>query len=157
MSQQPERINFDSQRAQPSGLSSGRVVVVETGTGRHQQLLCSGRHVMLADRSPQEGGEDSGPDPRQLMLMALGSHLSMTLRDKADKRGWPLEQILVRFEAPCSRRRKRTSLADQLFDVGTNCAIELVGDLDELQQAQLVDIANRQLIGWRSLAGLKEA
>jgi uncharacterized OsmC-like protein len=157
MRRQLGRINFDSQRTQSQGFPAEHVVIVETGNNRHQQLLCSGRHVMLADRAPQDGGEDTGPDPRQLILMALGSHLSMTLRASADKHGWPLEQILVRFDVPSSYRRKRASLRDQLFDLGTDCAVELVGDLDQRQQAQLVEIANRQVGGWRSLGGLSEA
>jgi putative redox protein len=155
MSRQLHRFNFDSQRRLPMGRPDGHVVVVETGNNRHQQLLCSGRHMILADQGPQDGGEDTGPDPQQLMLMALGSHLSMTLRAEAAERGWPLEQILVRFDAPPYRRR-RVSFVDQLFDLGADCAVELVGDLDRRQQAQLFEIANRQVSGWLSLTGLNE-
>jgi putative redox protein len=152
MSKQLGRINFDSQRTQAAGLPAGHVVIVETGNNRHQQLLCSGRHVMLADRAPQDGGQGTGPDPHQLMLMALGSHLSMTLRAEADERGWPLEQILVRFDAPSTYRPKHVSFVDQLPDLRTDCAVELVGNLNQRQQAQLFEIANRQVAGWRSFA-----
>jgi putative redox protein len=152
MSRKRDRINFESQRTQAAGLVAGHVVVIETGD-RHQQLLCSGRHVMLADRARQDGGQDTGPDPHQLMLMALGAHLSMTLRAEADERGWPLEQIFVRFDALSSHRDGHESFVDQLFNLTTDCAIELVGNLDQRQQAQLVEIANQQVAGWRSLAG----
>lgn len=149
-------INFDSQRTQREGLPVGHVVVVETGNYRYQQLLCSGRHMMLADRSEQDGGKDSGPNPQQLILMALGSHLSMTLRADANKRGWPLEQILVRFVASAADRSQETSLLHHFLCLGARCAIEFVGSLDETQQAQLVETANRQLCGWRALAGMQE-
>lgn len=147
------QINFDSQRAQQRMLAPGRVVVAETGNNQHQQLLLSGRHALLADRSKQNGGDDTGPDPKALMMMALGSYLSMAVRAIADRRGWALEQILVYFDDPCSDQCNEPRRNNRVNDRRITCAVELVGHLDDRQQAQLVEIANQHLIDWNSFFG----
>jgi hypothetical protein len=80
----------------------GRVFIAETGNSRCEQLLFAGRHVLSADKSRRDGGGDVGPDPNELLLMAMGSSLSMALRDFADCKKWLLDQILVRFDHPAS-------------------------------------------------------
>jgi uncharacterized OsmC-like protein len=142
------QITFDSRQTQRTIVSPGRVVVAETGINHHQQLLFAGRHMLLADRSAQDGGDDTGPDPKALMMMALGSHLSMALRATADKRGWALEQILVHFDATCASPCYALRGNDRLNAPRVTCAIELIGELDDRQQARLVEIANQHLTEW---------
>jgi putative redox protein len=140
-------INFDSQRTQPKMLAPGRVVVAETGNNQHQQLLLMGRHALVADQSKENGGDDTGPDPRGLMMMALGSHLSMTLRGFADRRGWAVDQILVYFDDPC-RQSDELRSNHRAYDRRINCAVELVGELDDQQRSRLVQIANQHIADW---------
>jgi putative redox protein len=146
-------VNFDRQRSQQTAFGLGRIIVAETGANPHQQLLFSGRHVLLADRSAAEGGSDTGPDPAALMMMARGSQLSMTLRAGADKNGWRLAQIIVRFDDPGEDRPRRPN--DQVNNRRMACAIELIGDLNDWQQAQLIRVADRQLRAWRSLVAIE--
>jgi uncharacterized OsmC-like protein len=145
------QMNFDCQRAQRRMLSPGRVIVAETGNNQHQQLLFAGRHVLLADRSALEGGGDTGPDPQSLMLMALGSQISMALRASADSNGWRLEQIAVQFDdSGCFQRNRRRS-NEHRDDPTITCSIDFVGDLYDWQQAHLVTIAGRHIAAWSSL------
>jgi|SRR5579863_6438363 len=124
------QMNFDCQRTQCRTLSPERIIVAETGNNRHQQLLVAGRHFLLADRSALEGGGDTGPDPQSLILMALGSQISMALRLSADSNGWRLEQITLQFDdRGCDQRDERRDDADHRNDFGISCAIDLVGDL----------------------------
>jgi uncharacterized OsmC-like protein len=145
------QMNFDCQRAQLGELSPGRVIVAETGNNQHQQLLFAGRHILMADRPGPEGGGDTGPDPQSLMLMALGSQISMALRESADRNGWRLDQIVLQFNdtGRCLRDRRRGN--GHRDDFQPSCVIDFVGDLYDWQQAQLITIAKRHIAAWSSL------
>ena len=76
------------------GRMAREVVVTEVGGGLAQEIR-AGRHVLRSDEPVASGGTDTGPDPYALLLAALGSCTSMTLRLYARKKGWPLERISV--------------------------------------------------------------
>jgi putative redox protein len=149
------QINFDCLRSQRVPFHSEGVVVAETGNNRHQQLILAGRHALLADRSTLEGGGDTGPDPQSLLMMALGSQISMALRASADRNGWMLEQIVVHFDDPSCDRDDRRSLHNRRDERRITCSIELIGDLYDWQQSQLVAVANRYLAAWNSLVTMQ--
>ena len=73
------------------------VVVTEAGTGRYAQRITAGRHVLTADEPTSIGGDDTGPNPYDLFLAALGACTSMTLRMYADRKGLPLQRTTVRL------------------------------------------------------------
>ena len=75
----------------------GLVVVEETGRGRFQQRITTGRHTLVADEPEGAGGMDSGPGPYDLLLAALGACSAMTVRLYAERKGWPLERVTVRL------------------------------------------------------------
>lgn len=52
-------------------------------------------HHLAADESVKLGGTNAGPPPYALLLSALGSCTSITLRMYADKKGWKLGTIRV--------------------------------------------------------------
>ncbi len=76
----------------------GTVVVAESGDGLFSQHLLDGRHRLLADEPVVAGGNDLGPGPYELLLMALGACTSMTLRLYAKRKQWPLDRIVVRLK-----------------------------------------------------------
>ncbi len=121
----------------------GTVVVAEAGTGRLTQTIQAGRHRLIADE-PVGVGDDAGPTPYDLLLAALGTCTSMTLRLYADRRGWPLEHISVRLSHD---RRHDQDCVDPL---GKPCAVdhidrtlELTGPLTAEQLSRLLLIADR--------------
>src|SRR4051812_2980380 len=79
-------------------MDKGSVVVVERGDGKFTQVMLDGEHVLLADEPRDVGGDDRGPSPYGLLLMALGSCTSMTVRLYAARKGWPVERITVRLK-----------------------------------------------------------
>jgi putative redox protein len=75
---------------------SNLVEVRETGAGRFQQAVSSGKHALLADE-PEDvpGGGDTGPNPYDFLAIALGACTAMTLRMYAERKQLGLGRISV--------------------------------------------------------------
>lgn len=125
------------------GGGDGVVVVEESGDGNLTQSIRAGRHLLTADE-PLGVGDDLGPTPYDLLLAALGTCTSMTLRMYAERKGWPLERVAVRL----SHER---SHADDCADPETTpCIVDhidrsltLDGPLTDEQRTALLGIAER--------------
>lgn len=74
---------------------SDHVLVRETGNGRFQNIVVSGRHRLLADEPQSVGGLDSGPSPYDYLSIALGACTAMTLRLYAEHKKLDLGRIAV--------------------------------------------------------------
>jgi putative redox protein len=74
----------ETQAAPPEGA----VTVTETGTGTYTQSITAGSHRLVADE-PVPVGDDEGPNPYDLLLAALGSCTSMTMRSTPTVRASP--------------------------------------------------------------------
>ena len=122
----------------------GTVVVRETGHGKFQQEIISGRHHLTADEPVRVGGNDSGPGPYDLLLAALGACTSMTLRLYADQHKLPLKRVEVRlrhariYAADCAECETKEGLLDHIERV-----ITLEGDLNAAQRKKLLEIADK--------------
>jgi putative redox protein len=129
----------ESRAASPEGT----VTVTETGTGTYTQQIIAGHHELVADE-PRPIGDDKGPTPYDLLLAALGSCTSMTVRMYADRKGWQLDRVQVTL-------RQNRIHAQDCADCETKSGwvthidreIELIGDLEDDQRQQLMHIAER--------------
>jgi putative redox protein len=123
--------------------TEGTVTVTEAGSGTYTQQITAGQHRLVADE-PKPIGDDAGPTPYDLLLAALGSCTSMTLRMYADRKGWPLERVRVtlrhsRIHAKdCADCETSVGFVDQI-----DRDIELSGDLDDTQRQRLLYMADR--------------
>jgi len=124
--------------------AEGEVVVAERGTGAFAQVVrIANRHALLADE-PIGIGDDTGPAPYDLLLAALGTCTSMTVRMYANRKGWPLEDVAVRLShnkvhaKDCEECESETGKIDRI-----ERELFIEGPLDAEQRQRLLEIADR--------------
>jgi uncharacterized OsmC-like protein/alpha/beta superfamily hydrolase len=123
---------------------AGTVVVAETGESRFAQAIAAGGHRLRADEPLARGGGDSGPDPYELLLAALGACTNMTLRLYAERKGLALARASIRLRhekihaEDCAECETREGKVDRI-----ERRITLEGDLDAGARDALLRIANR--------------
>ena len=89
-----------------------RTVTVHGSAAGFAQAISIGQHRLVADEPVIVGGTDTGPNPYDLLLAALGSCTSMTVAMYARRKEWPLEAVTVRLRhsrvhaADCERPRR---------------------------------------------------
>ena len=123
-------------------IQPGSVIVRECDKKFTREILTP-HHRLISDEPIALGGADLGFNPYELLLAALGSCTSMTLRMYANHKQIDLQGIQVELH------HDRIHVEDcvdcdkhpQQIDV-INRDIQLTGHLDEQQRARLLDIAN---------------
>ena len=135
---------------QPAEAADGgeRVIVRETGLGRLQNFVVSGRHRLIADEPVSAGGLDSGPDPYGYLAIALGACTSMTLRIYAEYKKLTLGRISVEVGhgkvaaqhcVDCGAVAEgRTGKIDRFERI-----ISIEGELDDATAEKVVEIAGK--------------
>lgn len=117
-----------------SNANTETITVAETGLGKYQVEARVGGSAFLIDEPVSAGGLGSGPNPYDLLGAAVGACTTMTIRLYANHKGWPLKRIQTAV------RHSRAGLkAKDRFELD----IALEGDLDQVQRARLMEIAER--------------
>lgn len=108
------------------------IYVHKAPLGRIAQNVEIDGHLLVADGSLAENGDDIGPNPHALLDAALGACTALTLKLYAERKGWPLENADVRI------RHEETPGHYKLFR-----EITLIGALSDDQRERLTEIANK--------------
>jgi putative redox protein len=127
---------------------SGRVVVRETGEGKFQNLVISGRHRLIADEPVAAGGLDTGPNPYDYLSIALGACTAMTLRVYAEHKKLPLGSVSVEVShgkiaadhcADCGEVAEGRGGKIDRFER----TIRIAGGMDAALEAKIAEIAGK--------------
>ena len=117
-------------------------VVVRGDARSFRQQIVAGKHHLLADEPVSAGGDDSGPDPYDYLLTALGVCTSMTVGLYARRKQMPLENITVSlwhsriYANDCEECESKEGMLDRI-----ELEVELTGSLNAEQHAKLMEIA----------------
>lgn len=105
---------------------------VHRGEGKLQHVIEIGAHRVLTDTSVANGGEDSGPEPHDLLAAALGACTALTVTLYARHKQWDLQDIDVRVEH---------GQKEGVYELRRR--IKYIGNLDVEQKERLTAIANK--------------
>jgi len=109
-----------------------------------QQDVFSDNHHWCADETTQLGTKNSGPDPYEHLLAALGACTAMTIRMYADHKNIPLEHVEVSLshERHYLQDAANVSENDQKIESLTR-KVQLFGPLNDVEKNRLMEIADR--------------
>ncbi len=107
-------------------------VSAQKGQGKLQQVITVGRHQLLSDAPEAFGGEDTGPEPHDLLAAALAACTTLTVTMYARRKGMQLDDVRVRI----SHGPRDGGYAFQR-------QIEYVGALGAEDRQRLTEIANK--------------
>ncbi len=126
---------------QTDATTQDRRVHVRTGREPYRSTIQVRGHNFFADESTAAGGTDAGPSPHELLAASLAACTTITLRMYADRKEWPLEEVVARVE------HRRVTVQAGITAPGSSdrflLDLELHGPLDDSQRARLMEIAER--------------
>ncbi len=120
-----------------------RIVARIGDTGFRTEIMANGLSL-IADEPVSVGGTNMGPTPYDYLVAGLGACTAMTLRMYADRKQWPLEEVVVSLSHKKIHARDcQTCETDQAMVDWIERDVELMGPLDASQSQRLMEIADR--------------
>ncbi len=101
----------------------------ENGTLQHAVEMRS--HTLVADEPKDEGGEDQGPSPQELLAASLASCTAITMEMYAKRKGWELGDVAVHVDYEPAQRGSPTRF---------RMTVDLPKELPEDQRERLMQI-----------------
>ena len=119
-------------------------VEVASGASGFRQRVRAGNHELVADEPESVGGTDAGPNPYDYLLAGLGACTNMTLRMYANRKKWPLEEVVSRLKHSKSHARDCEECQSESGKIDIiEKQLEIHGPLSEEQRERLLEIAGR--------------
>ncbi len=124
-------------------LEKNHIVARIGNTGFRTEIMANGLSL-IADEPVSVGGTNMGPTPYDYLVAGLGACTAMTLRMYADRKKWPLEEVVVSLSHKKIHAKDCEACeTDQAMLDWIERELELMGPLDVSQTQRLLEIADR--------------
>lgn len=128
-------------------LRSSHSVAIRLGAEGFTTEIMVRRHSLTADEPESIGGNDSGPNPYELVNAGLGACTAMTIQMYARRKKWPVKEVRVHLDHRKDYEKDMMAVSSkgqpkQKLD-HFDRVIEFEGDLSEEQIKRLLEIADR--------------
>jgi putative redox protein len=125
-------------------VTKGHVFVAEVDH-KFQLEVFTDHHHWYADEPTEQGGKNSGPDPYEHLLAALGACTAMTIRMYADHKKIPLEHVEVSLSHERDSLKNEGNTTDGQGEKVEALIrkVQLLGPLSDAEKDRLMEIANR--------------
>ncbi len=102
-------------------------------------------HLLIADEPENDGGDDMGPAPYELLLSSLAACKVMTVHLYARRKKWPVETVTIKLNySRAYARDVEGSVSEPNHKIDLiDAELSFEGDLDEEQIKRLADISDR--------------
>jgi putative redox protein len=102
----------------------------DNGSYRHTVSVRS--HDLVVDEPEDQGGDDSGPDPQEMLAVSLASCVAITVEMYAKRKGWNIGDVECEVEYEPAQRGSPTKF---------HLVLRLPKELPEDQRERLMQIA----------------
>ena len=109
-------------------------ITANIGAELYKTEIESEKNLIISDEPKSSGGQDLGFAPNELLASSLAACTAITLRMYANRKGWELTDVKVEVSF-------KTNSVENKFKIVRD--IQLLGNLDEDQQARLLIIADK--------------
>src|SRR3954463_13197519 len=111
-----------------------------TRAGTYRQSVKIRDHGLTAAEPPDQGGEDAGPSPQELLAASLASCTAITMEMYAQRKGWDVGDVTVDVDYEPAQRGSPTRFRmvvnfpkelpeeqrERLMQIGAKCPVHRV-------------------------------
>lgn len=116
-----------------------KVEVHTSSEGLYRQEINTGKFKIQADAPKSVGGEETAPDPHELLLASLGACSSITMQMYAKRKGYPLKTVNIELNE--NKQDDPQNAGQTMAVISKN--IKVTGDLTPEQINDLKNIADK--------------
>jgi len=106
--------------------------VARRNGGKFTQEVTIRQHELTADEPSDQGGDDEGPSPQELLAASLASCTAITMEMYANRKGWEVGEVTVSVDYEPAQRGSPTRF---------NMVVKMPKELPEEQRRRLMQIA----------------